>query len=131
MDRTNPTTFTTRQQEMSKRFDAHDEKLQQLWEALPSDASESSNPFIKQLSDFSALKDSYNGEEDEEHGISYNIKFCQFGLEVIPLVEAFWLLKTASILFTSTFAESIYFNKRSSRLGSGGDRCTDGASSYV
>ncbi|KAI5664461.1 hypothetical protein M9H77_23784 [Catharanthus roseus] len=31
----------TRQQEMSKRLDAQDKKLQQLWEALPSDASES------------------------------------------------------------------------------------------
>ncbi|KAI5653241.1 hypothetical protein M9H77_30428 [Catharanthus roseus] len=94
-----------KQQVMSKRLDAHDEKLQQLRAALPSDASESkvfqrktgaghiqrsaldfehltkkiktekdrraSNLFIKQLSYFPTLKDSYEGEEDEEHGVKF------------------------------------------------------------
>ncbi|KAI5676359.1 hypothetical protein M9H77_07309 [Catharanthus roseus] len=80
------------------------------------------HPFIKQLSEFPTLKDSSEEEEDEEHGvkcysrslfllwllvaktvltranakdnISYNTKFCRFGLEVIALVvikcESLW-----------------------------------------
>ncbi|KAI5683704.1 hypothetical protein M9H77_04932 [Catharanthus roseus] len=108
--------FLDRYNKTRNRLAAQDGKLQQLWEPLHSDALECrrclphpmsfslrplGHPFIKQLSDFPTLKDSYEGEETKntetmdktlltranaKDNISYNTKFCQFDSEVIALV---------------------------------------------
>ncbi|KAI5663707.1 hypothetical protein M9H77_23030 [Catharanthus roseus] len=44
-----------------------------------------SNPFIKQLSDFLALKDSYEGEEDEEH----EDNFMQIWMRIVDVESSF------------------------------------------